>query len=509
MSFSFLVSDPNDGRLRRSAAGSVVFTVSSQVVLIVFQLANITVLSRLLAPADFGLMAMSTTIIAFIGLFRDLGLSTATTQRQNLDQDTASGIFVVNLGMSFILMLIASAVGPIAVTAFDDARLATVMVVSSTTIPIAALGTQHAALLMREMLFMRTQCISVAAAAVGSIGAILLAVCGAGYWALLANTWLVTATQTVFLWVWSPWRPTFVKDWGNTWSALSFGLPLTGSGLIVYFTRQFDKVLVGWSLGGEDLGHYSRAYAILMLPQTLISSPVSSVLVPVLSRLQTQPQAWRDLLLTTVQLATTLSFLIGALLTVNANDVVAIVLGSDWERSADLVRIFGLSMIARAVMNQNPWIYISLGRTKRMMIWQVTTLPAYLSGIAVGLSYGLEGVALGFSVVQALLSVPSVFVAAACTPVSGITILRSVAPMGAVALGTILLAPLLSIPIELKHIGVYPALLNLTITSLIFAVGALLVLCLDPAYQRLRNAALTYSHKAALIGLRLVRESRK
>jgi len=203
--------------------------------------------------------------------------------------------------------------------------------------------------------------------------------------------------------------------------------------------------------------------------------------------LQSKSEDWRGLLLLAIQITTSFTFLISALLIVNADDIVAIMLGPQWERSTDLVMIFGISMIARAAMNQNPWIYISLGHTKRMLTWQLSTLPAYLLGIGMGLSFGVEGVATGFCLVQAIFCVPSVFVAARGTPITGKEILRIIAPMCLVTLITILLSPLFRISAETNSIDILSSILNITSTFALFVVGAASVLWLDPAYRGLRG----------------------
>ncbi|MEM9354947.1 MAG: lipopolysaccharide biosynthesis protein [Pseudomonadota bacterium] len=478
----------NDSDLKisqRTARGAIV-TIGSQVLLAAMQLINMVVLARLLSPADFGLIAMSTAVVASIALFRDLGLSAATIQQQHLDQDTASGLFFVNIGTALVLMLLICIAAPFVAALLNDPRLTATIIASSGTLPITALGAQHRAQFARNLQFFTTQWIAVAGAAAGSVGAILSAAYGVGYWALLINAWIAAVSQMILLWVWSRWRPTRVHNWSRLRSSIDFGISVTVSDLIIYFSRQFDKLLVGYRWGGEELGFYSRAYAVLLMPQNLISGPISATLLPGLSRLQNQPAEWRDLLLSAVQITSILTMFVAALLILNAEEMVAIVLGAQWGASADLVEVFGISMIARAVMSQNPWIYLSLGDTKRMIVWQLTTLPVYLGGIFIGLPYGVEGVAIGFSVAQLLLCLPSVFVAAAGTPVSGGEILRIVWPVGVVTLITILASPLLCTPIKGEAFSVTTAMESLAITSLVFVAGTGIVLWIDPKYRRLK-----------------------
>lgn len=470
------------------------------------QVLNVAVLSRLLPPSDFGLVAMSTSVVAFISLFRDFGLSTAAMQRSVLEDDTASGIFAVSIAASTVLVVLSYAIaGPIAAF-FGDPRVSTAIIASSGVMLVQAIGGQHTVQLTREMRLFRVHSIILCCSILGSIGAIFLALLGAGYWALIASTWISAVSQTVLFWISSPWRPRVIRDWSGIRTALDFGLPLTGSAFVVYFSRQFDKFLIGWRWGAMELGLYSRAYTILLLPQTLVSGPISSAVVPGLSRIQMCPSEWRSLLLDAVRATTFLSLLASTLLVVNAREVVAILLGSQWERSADLVTIFGVSMIARTIMNQNPWIYVSLGRTRRMLLWQVITLPLYIFSMGIGLTYGIEGIAIGFCMVQACLCVPSVFVAAKDTPVTGVEIMRVVTPMCLVAIATVLVAPSLCFQIDSANRHLLLSALNLTITSVTFSAGAMLVLALDPSYRTLRD---TFYRRSRLAFFSLSKNLRK
>lgn len=499
-----LMSTTSDysSKLNQLAARGAIAAIAWQALLTVIQFINIVVFSRLLKPADFGLYAMATTVIAFAALFRDLGLSAATIQRENLDHDTASGLFFVNIGAALVLMFLVCAAAPFAALALNDSRLTLTIVFLSGTLPIAALGAQHTAQFARDLQFFNVQWIAVAGAVAGSVGALFLAATGGGHWALLANAWIGATCQMILLWMWSPWRPSRVRDWSGVRSALKFGGSVTVSGLITYFCRQFDKLLVGYRWGGEELGYYSRAYVILLIPQTLVSGPISSVLIPTLSRLQSQSEEWRSLLVSGVRITTTFSMLVATLLIANGDDIVRIMLGPQWESSADMVAIFGISMIARAVMNQNPWIYLSLGHTKRMLAWQLTALPMYLGGIVIGLSYGVEGVAFGFSLAQLALCVPSVFIAAAGTPVSGASILRIIFPMGVVAFITILASTSLSITIKGEENDVIVSVFNLVITGSVFGIGTVFVLCIDPEYHQLRDLMVRWRGKVGFIVIR-------
>ena len=101
----------------------------------------------------------------------------------------------------------------------------------------------------------------------GSVTAILLAwLTSLGYWALVAQTWASASVSLILLWLTCPWRPSLARNWRTIGPAVRFGAHLTGFGIVNYFHRQFDNVLIGWRWGSADLGFYTRAYALLTLP---------------------------------------------------------------------------------------------------------------------------------------------------------------------------------------------------------------------------------------------------
>ncbi|WP_075223254.1 lipopolysaccharide biosynthesis protein [Acuticoccus yangtzensis] len=480
------LAEPRPGTsLGRLAVRGGAAALCAQGLTIAVELATMAVLSRLLAPRDYGLAAMAASVVALVGLLRDAGLGTALVQRAEIDADTASGVFFTGVALAAGLTLVACAVAPAAAAAFGEPQVAPLVMVGAALFPVAALGTVHGALLSRQMRLASLNAASLAGLVLSSAAMIGLAAAGAGPFALLAGSFAGTLVQVALVWRLVPWRPSRVRRWDGVRGALSFGAPLTATSLVTYLNRQFDNVLIGWRWGPGELGLYSRAYSILTLPQSLVAGPISASVVPALARLKDAPERWRGLVEDALRVTFCLSFLVAALMVANGGDIIALLAGPGWERAADMVTIFGLSMAARTVMTANPWIFVSLGRTRRMLGLQCATLPAFLTGMVAGLPFGAEGVALGFSLAHALVAVPCVVVAARGSPIGAAAILRLAAPLLGVALGAVGLSRLLRVPAAAGE--VWPCLLNLAATGILYAVGAGLVVLLDPAFGRLRG----------------------
>lgn len=472
--------------LGRRAANGGVIAVAAQALKMVLQLATTAIMARLLAPEDFGLVAMAATVTVLGNLFTDLGLSAATVQRKEIDHGTVSALFYVNMALGLAVMAIAMAAAPIAAWGFGDERISWIVIGLALQIPLTAAAAQHSALLQRGMRWVAIQWTVVAGQFAGATIGILLAwQTGIGYWALVVQAWAAALVTLVLVWSMCPWRPGRVTDWAGARSALAFGLHLTGFQVLNYFNRQSDNVLIGWHWGATELGYYTRAYTLLMMPLSLINGPVGSAMVPALSRMQGDPERWRKAYLEALGAVTLISSGLTAVMIAAAEPLVELLLGPGWSQTATIFALLSLSMFAATPMNTLGWIYVSLGRTKRMFTWGLIATPMIVASIIIGLPFGAVGVALSYSCAVWALTVPGTMFAVHDTPVSLKQVFRVVALPTAAGLLAI------AAGIAGREYALDPPLLDLIVTSGIAAVVYVAcaggVLLLDPDFAPLRR----------------------
>jgi polysaccharide transporter, PST family len=391
----------------------------------VIQLIGAAIMSRLLAPQDFGVFAMATAVSGFASIFIDLGLSTATAQSEDMDQNVSSVIFFINIIAAGAIMLLLWAAAPIAAYLMRDERVFWIIVALAPTMVISSAAAQHQALLGRRMewgILRRTTIIAQVASLL--VGAVLAWQTNASYWALVANSWAGALAGTALVWWFLPWRPSRVATWRAARKKLTFGLNLTGANIIFWVSRQFDNVLIGSRWGAAELGLYSRAYTLYMMPISMINGPIQAAVVPALSRLQSRPEDWR-MFLEVVQCGVFLgSNSVAAVLIATSDSLVRVLLGPQWSESTELFHILSVSLPFVMVTNTCGMIHISLGRSYRMLRWNAVRLPLILTAFLAGLPYGAKGVALGVAALSILLDIPAIFYATRGTPMKGTSMLR-------------------------------------------------------------------------------------
>jgi O-antigen/teichoic acid export membrane protein len=260
---------------QRSARGGVV-TVSAQALKFILHMGSTMVLARLLTPTDFGLLAMVAFFTGIIGLFADLGLSAATVQRGEIRHSQVSTLFWLNVAFSLVLMLLAAAAAPLIAWFYGESVLLLVTIAISTTYIWGGLSAQHLALLRRQMRFGALATVEVGGFLVGAVAAISVALMGGGYWALVVLAVGQAFGMAVLAFTFSGWRPGRWLFDADVREMVSFGGNIIGARFMNYLTRNADNLLIGKAWGAAELGIYSRAYALLLMPMQQINGPIAA-----------------------------------------------------------------------------------------------------------------------------------------------------------------------------------------------------------------------------------------
>lgn len=400
------------GRAVRGGA----LTMGAQGLRLAIQVASTIVLARLLPPSDFGLVAMVVALTGLAALFGDLGLSMATVQRRNITAAQVNALFWINAAAGVVIAAVVIALSPVIAWFYAEPRLVEITCALAAPFVLSGVTAQHKALMNRQMRFRALVTIDLVALIGGIVAAIALAIAGAGYWALVANP-ITTAILTLALvWTFSGWRPGLPARAGGVRSMIAFGANLTGFNLVNYFARNLDDILIGWWWGASALGLYSRAYRLLTLPIQQINAPMAQVMVPGLSRIQSDDERWRQGYRRAISAMMLATAPISTFSWVFADPIIPLLLGSQWNDAVPIFRNLAIAGVAQSLFNSMGWIYLSRGRSDRMFKWGIFGATIFCLSFIVGLPYGPSGVALAYSIAVLGLAWPCVAYACHGTP---------------------------------------------------------------------------------------------
>ena len=381
-----------DASVRGAGAGAVALVAKG-----VLRLGSIALLARLLTPADFGLVAMAGTVLNLFLIVADLGLLMASIQRRHVSDDELSTLFWINAGGGFVLASLTIASAPLLALIFDEPRLVGPAAALSLTLIAVGIGAQHEAIIRRRMNYGFLHTTVVISQTIGLGGALVAAVSGLGYWALILQYVVAQGVRAVLLWSGSRWRPRRPGRGVDVVPMLKYGSQLVPSHLLAHAARSFGEIVVGVGSGAADLGLFRRSYGIATLVEE-VRQPLKPIVPASLSRLQDDHSEFSRFYVHAFSLSSLVGCAVIGWMTAEASVVVKLVLGDQWLAAIPLVRLLAPAGLAVALGSAIEWMLTPLGQMKRLLALRVLRVVAIVAGVLVGWRWGVPGLAAGYSV---------------------------------------------------------------------------------------------------------------
>ncbi|AXJ01718.1 polysaccharide transporter, PST family [Cyclonatronum proteinivorum] len=408
--------------------------MGSKAVMIVLHLTFTIVLARLLTPEDFGIVAMVAVFTVFAEILKDAGLSAAAIQRKTLTEAQQSNLYWLNLLLGGLLTLLVAASAPLIAWFYGRPELIAVTLALSLSFTINAAAVQHRAALSRALRFGPKAAAEAGGMALKLIVAVILALYGFGYWALVWATLAGLVMASLVVIRYAPLRIGLPRRGAGTLSFVRFGANVTLFNFANYFHRNLDNLLIGRISGAEALGHYSQAYALVMYPVSAIRAPVSAVALPVLSRLQDKPDQFRAYYLNMVRVIGMLSVPILMFAAVSGEVLIALLLGPGWEKASVLFSILCLAAIIQPAATMRGMTLLALGKSGRYAKWGSWHALAMACFFCIGIWWGAEGVAWAYVAGTYLILYPSLMYVFRDTPVQPSGFIKAILPVLSVSL---------------------------------------------------------------------------
>ncbi|MDX6490223.1 MAG: hypothetical protein QOD43_468 [Gaiellaceae bacterium] len=350
-------------------------------------------LAHLLTPGQFGLAGMALVFTGFAGVFTDLALGPALVQRAQIREEDRSTAFWTSVGAGVLLTAIAVALAPSVARFFSMPAVTPLFTASAAIFLLSSLSVTQSALLTREMNFRSLEIRGMVSALAGAAAAVPLALAGAGAWTIVGQTLFAGSISVLLLWRLSAWRPRFMYSLESLRTLGSFGSKTLLSQFLGYLSLNMDNVLVGRYLGSSALGVYAVAYNVMFLPVGRISQPIQQVLFAAFAKLQHEPARLSAAWMRGNQLvsATNVPAFLG--MAVIAPDFVPVVLGHKWHAAVPVLQLLSLAGVAQSFQTLNWSTVQAMGRAGVMLRVRLFSAPLTLAAFAVGLHWGVVGVA--------------------------------------------------------------------------------------------------------------------
>ena len=321
------------------------------------------VLARILAPEDYGTIALVTVFTAILQVFVDSGLGTALIQKKDADEIDFSSVFYFNFVVCLILYLGMSAAAPFIADFYGDVTLVPVIRILSLTIVISGVKGIQQAYVSRNMLFKRFFFSTIGGTIFSAVLGIAMAYAGFGIWALVAQQLSNTFIDTLILWITVRWRPTKSFSWTRLKYLLSFGWKLLVSSLLDTAYNNLRNLIIGKMYSSSDLAFYNQGDKFPKVIVTNINASIDSVLLPTMSSAQDDKERVKQMTRRAIKTSTYVMAPLMMGLAFCAEPIVSLVLTDKWLPCVPFLRIFCITYMFWPVHTANLNAINAMGRS--------------------------------------------------------------------------------------------------------------------------------------------------
>jgi lipopolysaccharide exporter len=352
------------------------------------------VLAWNLAPSDFGVVALGTTMLLIVSTVTELSLTEALIRHKAPDESHFSAAWTLNATRGLLLSLLFAICAYPASVLFEEPRLFGVMVALGLSMLMGGLTNPRRVMLQRDLIFWQEFVLSVSQKFTGFVAAVAIAMIYHSYWALVIGALVTQATNVIVSYLVLPFRPRITFQ--HMREFFSFSAWLTAGQIVNTLNWRFDYLLVGKMLGGTALGYYSLGSNLAMMPTREATWPLTQTIYPGFSSIRDDPSRLAAAYQRVQALVAAVALPAGIGVAVVADPLVRLALGEKWVPVVFIIQslasVYALQTLGSLVQP----LGMAMGETRLLFIRDTQMLfvriPVMIAGLML---YGLQGVIIG------------------------------------------------------------------------------------------------------------------
>jgi len=361
------------------------------------------ILARLLAPEEFGTIALVMVFISISRVFVESGFNTALIQKKDTDEIDFSSVLYLSLAISGIIYAVIYNIAPLIAKYYRDPILIPVLRVLSITLFFGAFNSIQNAFIAKHMLFKKLFISSLGAITTSGLAGIIAAYSGLGVWSLVIHQLVNQITVTFLLFFTVKWRPTIVFSLKRVKKLFAFGSKLLASSLLETLYNEVRTLVIGRTYSSTMLGYYNRGEQFPKIIVANINGSIQSVMLPTLSAYQDNKNRLKGMVRRSIVSSSFLIFPMMIGMAVVAEQLVKIVLTEKWLPSVPFLQVFCISYALMPIHTANLQAINALGRSDIFLKLEMVKKICGIIILIVSIPFGIYAIALGM-VISGILS---------------------------------------------------------------------------------------------------------
>lgn len=350
--------------LMEKAIKGATWTGISSITLSILSLIQTLVVSSMLGPKSLGIISILMVVIGFSQMLYDMGLSNAIIQKKDVKIKELSSLFWTNVFIGILIYFIILVIKDFIASFYSIPEISVLLSLYSLVFVIIPFGQQYEILLKKELRFNTIAKIEVTSNIIGMGIAIVLLILGVGLVSVPIGYLIIFIIKTCSLIIngWKSWRPELMFNFSHLKKYLNFGLFQMGENVVNYFGKNLDFLIIGKVLSTVELGYYTLAYNIVMVPVSKINPIVTKVLFPLFSRIQDNTLQIKKGYLKMIDFVAIVNFPIYLGIIAMAPGFINIFMGQEWVPSLIYFQLLAFLGLIRTLENPIGTVLLAKGK---------------------------------------------------------------------------------------------------------------------------------------------------
>ncbi len=347
------------------------------------------IIARLVAPSEYGLIAMLGIFLAIAQTFIDSGFSNALIQKKDRTEVDFSTVFYFNIVVSIFVYTLLFLASPYIAVFYKEPQLEIITKWIGLGLVISGFSIVQRAKLTISLNFKtQAQASLIAVIISGTIG-VVMAYLKFGVWALVVQALINNALNTFFLWIFACWTPLLKFSWQSFDTLFSFGSKLLMGGVLHTVYLNLYSLVIGRWYSSIDVGYYNRAYSLVNFSSVNLVGVISRAMFPIFSEIQDEEERLTVVFLKCLRLCCLFIFPLMIGISVLSDPLIRLLLTDKWLPAADLLSILCLAYMWYPIMILN-WQFLSVkGRAdltlKAEIIKKIISLLLLVCSVPLGI----------------------------------------------------------------------------------------------------------------------------
>ena len=354
------------------------------------------VLARLLAPEDYGLIAIVSVFTTFINIFIDSGMGGALVQKKNADDIDFCSVFYFSILFSIVIYIAFFFLSPLLASLYDAPQLVPVFRVMGITFLISGIKNIQITFIQIRMAFKKFFYANLGGSILSAIIGITFAYLGYGVWALVAQSLTSNLFGAIVLWVTIKWKPKLLFSFSRLKSLISYGWKLLTTSLISTAYSDIWQLIISFLYVPADLAFYNKGNHFPDLIIKNVNSTIDIVLFPAMSKTQDEKDKLKAITRRSIKTSTYIMAPLLLGLAICGEAMIKLLLTDKWLPCVPFMQIFCIVYVFYPLTTANHNALKAMGRSDLVLKLEIAKSIFGLVALLVTMKFGVIAIAFGF-----------------------------------------------------------------------------------------------------------------